>query len=82
MRILLLLIIILTIPQLLGQDQQISFKVKITNLKNTKGSIIISVFEDQKGFKDEVPVKREIISKKDNMQNGVFTTEISLKKGK
>lgn len=61
--------------------QQVSFKIEINNLKSSDGSIIVSVFKDQKSFKDEEPMKRVVISKKGNMINKTFKTDLTLPPG-
>lgn len=58
--------------------QQVSFKIEISNLQNSDGSVLVSVFKDQEGFEDEVPVKLVTISKGGSLKDGVLKTEISL----
>jgi len=58
--------------------QQVSFKIEIGNLQSSDGSIIVSIFEDQKEFEDDRPTKRISILKKDNMDTGIFEAELTL----
>lgn len=62
-------------------NRKIPLNIEIDNLRNSEGSVIITVFKDQKGFDDDIPVMRKAIPKKGNMKNGIFKTKISLPQG-
>ena len=61
--------------------QQTSFTIEVSNIKNSEGSIFISVFKDQQGFEDEAPVKKVKFSKKGKVEGDVLTVELSLPPG-
>ena len=58
--------------------QKIPINIEINNLRNSNGSIIVSIFKDQKGFDNEIPYVKKSVAKSSNMKNGVFRTQFSL----
>lgn len=62
-------------------SQDIPVKFEINNLKNSDGSIVVSIYNDSKSFDDGIPAMRKAISKKKNMDNGIFKAEIWLPPG-
>jgi len=69
---------------LLGNNtfsQNIPIKFEINNLKNSDGSILVSVYNDLKSFDDGIPSMRKAIPKKENMKSGTFKAQFSLPAG-
>ncbi len=62
------------------QTQAQSVNVTVTNIKNTKGQIIIAVFKDEQGFKDEKPVSRKKFPKS-AVTNGVLKVTMDVPAG-
>jgi len=62
-----------------GQDVPVKFE--INNLKNSDGSIIVSIYESEKSFDDGKPSSHKIIPKKGNMDKDVFGAQFSLPPG-
>lgn len=62
-------------------SQAIPLKIEMNNLRSTNGNIVVAVYKDQKGFNDDNPFLREVISKKGNMRNETFVTELLLPQG-
>ena len=59
-------------------SQDIPVKFEINNLRNSEGSIIVSVYKDAKSFDDGTPEFRQTISKNENIENGIFRAQIFL----
>ena len=62
-------------------SQDIPVEFEIDNLRNYKGNIIVSVYEDSKNFDDGIPLFRKTIDKEENMKNGTFKAQLSLPSG-
>jgi len=62
-------------------SQDIPVEFEIDNLRNYKGNIIVSVYEDSKNFDDGIPLFRKTIGKEENMKNGTFKAQLSLPSG-
>ena len=62
-----------------GQD--IPVKFKIDNLRNSKGSIIVSIYKNAKSFDEGIPASHKYIPKNENMNEGIFEAKISLPPG-
>lgn len=62
-------------------SQEVPFKFEIKNLRNSDGSIIVSVYKDAKSFDDGFPEFHQTLSKKENIENGTFRAQISLRPG-
>jgi uncharacterized protein (DUF2141 family) len=76
--------ILLALFLLLGNNtfcQDIPVKFEINNLRNSDGSIIVSVYKDKKSFADGIPSLRKVIPKKGNMNKGNFKAQFSLPSG-
>lgn len=74
-----LLTLLLFAVNSISQEYPVEFK--IDNLKNSEGNIIVSVYEDSKSFDEGMPLFRQTISKKENMNNGTFVGQLSIPKG-
>ena len=79
MKILLFNLLLFSVINSLGQEFPVEFK--IDNLKNSDGNIIVSVYEDSKSFDEGMPLFRQTISKKENMNNGTFVGQLLIPKG-
>ncbi|MBT3385143.1 MAG: DUF2141 domain-containing protein [Prolixibacteraceae bacterium] len=69
---------------LLGNNtfcQDIPINFEINNLRNSDGSIIVSVYKDKKSFGEGIPSSHKIIPKKENMNNGILKAHFSLPAG-
>lgn len=55
-------------------------QLTITNLKSTDGQILVAVFKDQQGFKDEKPVSRHRFPKS-SLTNGTLKVSLDLPPG-
>ena len=62
-------------------SQEIPVKFEIDNLRNTDGSVIVSVYKDSKSFDEGIPEFRKTIDKKENMENGSFKSQVLLPSG-
>jgi len=62
-------------------SQEVPFKFEINNLRNTDGSIIVSVYKDFKSFDDGLPEFRQTFSKKENIKDGTFQAQFLLPPG-
>jgi uncharacterized protein (DUF2141 family) len=62
-----------------GQEYQVEFE--ISNLRNTDGSIIVSVYKDSTSFANGMPEFRQTFSKKENSTDGTFRAQFSLPSG-
>ena len=62
-------------------SQDIPIKFEIVNLRNSDGSIIISVYMDKKSFEDGIPSLHKVIPKKENINNGTFKAHFLLPPG-
>lgn len=79
MRTILYAILFLLVNNTFAQDLPIKFE--INNLRNSDGSIIVSVYKDKKSFDDGNPSSRKIFVKKDKMNKGVFKAQFLLPPG-
>ena len=80
MKVLLSLLLLLICGSLSAQDQ-LTFTLEVSNLRNEDGSVLVSVFRDQKGFEDEKPLKTVRIPKQGKVKDGMLSSEISLPAG-
>lgn len=74
------IVYIFTFFTLFFQTDTFNLNVEITNIRNSKGVLLISVFNNQKQFDDEVPDKNFIVEK-NNIKNGNKTVKIKLPSG-
>lgn len=79
MKIILFVLIFLLGNITYSQDIPVIFE--IDNLRNSDGSIIVSVYKDTKSFEDGIPALHKVIPKKENMNNGTFKAQFSLPSG-
>ena len=70
MKTILIAFILLLTNTTFGQEYPLEFEIE--NLKNSDGNIIVSVYEDSKSFDDGIPHFRKTISKKENINGGIF----------
>ena len=61
--------------------QDVPIKFEISNLKNSNGSIIVSVYKNKKSFDDGIPSSHKVIPKKEKMNKGTFKAQFSLPPG-
>lgn len=61
--------------------QDVPIKFEINNLKNSDGSIIVSIYKDKKSFDDGIPFSHKVIPKKEKMNKGIFKAQFSLPPG-
>jgi len=62
-------------------SQEVPFKFEIKNLRNSDGSIIVSVYKDAESFDEGTPWMHKTIPKKENMKDGTFKVQFSLPSG-
>ena len=74
------IVYIFTFFTLFFQTDTYNLSIEITNIRNSKGVLLISVFNNQKQFDDEVPDKNFIVEK-NNIKNGNKTAKIKLPSG-
>lgn len=79
MRTILYALFFLLVNNTFGQDVPIKFE--INNLKNSDGSIIVSVYNDKKSFADGIPSSHKVIPKKEKMSKGILKAQFSLPPG-
>ena len=77
----LICLLLLLVCGTLSAQEQITFTLEVSNLRNEDGSVLVSVFRDQKGFEAGTPVESIRIPKRGKLKNGVLTSEISLPAG-
>ncbi len=75
------LLLILMLANSFIYAQEIPLLYEISNLNNSKGNIVVRVFNDQEGFEKDIPYKEKIISKQENYMNGVVKAKMFLPKG-
>ncbi|WP_157974547.1 DUF2141 domain-containing protein [Lewinella sp. IMCC34183] len=80
MKAILGLLLLLVCDPLSAQDE-LTFTLEVSNLRNEDGSVLVSVFRDQRGFKAGDPVETIRIPKRGKLKNGRLTSEISLPAG-
>lgn len=64
-----------------ANSQEVAFKFEISNLRNTDGSIIVSVYKDAESFDEGTPWMHKTISKEENLDNDTFKGQFSLPPG-
>lgn len=62
-------------------SQEVPVKFEIDNLRNTDGSVVVSVYKDANSFDEGIPEFRKTIDKKENMENGSFKAQVLLSPG-
>lgn len=76
--------VLIALILLLGNNafsQDIPVKFKIKNLRNSDGSIIVSVYKDAESFDEGTPWIHKTILKKENMDSGTFKGQFLLPPG-
>lgn len=58
-----------------------TLELTITNIRNTKGNLVLGVFKDQASFDQETPFKNVIFPKGSNVVNGVLKATVSIEPG-
>ena len=79
MRSILFALFLFLINNSFGQDVPVKFE--INNLKNSDGSILVSIYKSKKSFDDGIPSSHKFIPKKGKMDKGVFKSQFSLPPG-
>lgn len=49
---------------ILGQSEKVPVEVSVDNLRSSKGSIVVSIFKNEKSFQQEIPDYEKSFSKK------------------
>lgn len=73
-----LLLFVTSFSAVKAQNQVVN--LTISNIKSTQGQILLAVFADQKGFKDEVPIHRFRFPKT-AISNGTMKVSVNLAPG-
>lgn len=55
--------------------------IEVTNVRNNKGNILISIFEDEESFKKKAPIIQKNYPKEDNLKGNYFNCILHLHKG-
>lgn len=65
---------------ILGQSEKVPVEVSVDNLRSSKGSIVVSIFKNEKSFQQEIPDYEKSFSKKE-IKKGKFNTTLLLPPG-